>query len=140
MNRTEFLKEIKCIIESEVGCTTKTTPKKGEGFVPYNRFNIKWGQMDADLRKNHIRLVFDLKPGFLSVEEFSERTGLPITPPGRISTGYRFTKAKNTPGHDQLIIFLEDNYLVEKPDALNEIFLYTKEFTLQSSFKTQSSS
>lgn len=139
MNRTVFLKELKCIIESEAGCTSKTTPKKGEGFVPYNRFNIKWGQVDADSGKNHIRLVFDLKPGSLSEEEFYKRTGLPITPSRKISTGYRFKKAGDAQGHDQLILFLEDSYLAEEPDTLNEIFLYAKEFTLQSSFKSQGS-
>ena len=44
MNRTEFLIELKRILESEEGCNTKTTPNKGEGFVPYNRYGIKWGQ------------------------------------------------------------------------------------------------
>jgi len=32
-------------MESGEGCKTMTTSKKGEGFVPYNYFNIKWGQV-----------------------------------------------------------------------------------------------
>ncbi|SOC19500.1 hypothetical protein SAMN05880501_1118 [Ureibacillus xyleni] len=139
MNRTQFLLKLKGILESEQGCTTKTTPKKGEGFVPYNRFNIKWGQVDADDSKNHIRLVFDLKPGSLYEEMFSQKTGLIITPPGKISTGYRFTKVKEQGGHDQLIIFLEDSFISSQPEQLAEILTFVKEFVGQSSFKSQAS-
>ena len=126
MNRTEFLKELKRIMESEDGCTTKTTPKKGLGFVPYNRYGIKWGQVDAE--KKHVRLVFDLNPGSLLEESLQERTGLSITPQRKLSTGYRFSKTESGVGHDQLILFLEDDFLKVQTTALNEILMYAKEF------------
>ncbi|WAA12830.1 hypothetical protein [Fervidibacillus halotolerans] len=137
MNRSEFLQKLKGILESEEGCTTKTTPKKGEGFVPYNRFNIKWGQVDAN--KRYIRLVFDLKPGTLSEETFAEKTGLTITPPRRIITGYRLTRSQDKDGHDMLIIFLEDSFIENETDKVQAILSYAKEFVEQSSFKTKAS-
>lgn len=124
-------------MNSAEGCTTKTTPKKGEGFVPYNRFGIKWGQIDAE--NEHVRLVFDLKPGSLSEKRFRDRTGLTITPFRKLSTGYRFTKTEVEKDHDQLILFLEDVFLEEQIDTLNEIFMFTQEFVAQSSFKSQPS-
>ncbi|WP_409271509.1 hypothetical protein V1499_18535 [Neobacillus sp. SCS-31] len=124
------------ILVSEEGCTIKTTPKKGEGFVPYNRFDIKWGQVDAN-NKNYIRLVFDLKPGSLSEKEFIERTGLTGTPPRKIKTGYRLNRTHDKTGHDQLIIFLEDFFLENQIDKLQEILSYIKQFVAQSSFKFQ---
>lgn len=135
MNRSKFLKKLKQILESEEGCTTKTTPKKGEGFVPYNRFNIKWGQVDAD-KENHLRLVFDLKPGTFVERNFTEKTGLNITPPRKIKTGYRLNRNDEL---DQLIIFLEDTFIENQLEAIEVIFDFAKEFVAQSSFKTTSS-
>lgn len=139
MGRLEFLKKLKEILGSGEGCTTKTTPKKGDGFVPYNYFNIKWGQVDADVEKNHIRLVFDLKQGYLSEANFRERTGLSVTPLRKITTGYRFTKTVDKHLHDQLIMFLEDDYLRVQTDKLNEILLCIQEFVSQSKFKSKPS-
>jgi len=124
-------------MKSEEGCTTKTTAKKGEGFVPYNRHGIKWGQIDT--KENHFRLVFDLKSGSLSERRFNDRTGLSITPPRKLLTGYRYTVSNDDKGHDQLILFLKDAFLTEETETLNDILIYAKEFVAQSGFKSQPS-
>ncbi|MEH7249501.1 hypothetical protein V7114_22295 [Neobacillus niacini] len=36
MERTEFVRKLKIIINDKRSCYTKSTEKKGEGFVPYN--------------------------------------------------------------------------------------------------------
>ncbi|MCG7344809.1 hypothetical protein MHZ92_11745 [Sporosarcina sp. ACRSL] len=138
MNRSKFLLELKEIMRSEEGCTTKTTVKKKEGFVPYNRHGIKWGQVDANNEK-HVRVVFDLSPGFLDEKEFAHNTGLSVTPPRKITTGYRFTKKYKVDGHDQLILFLEDSFLEGDGNVVQAVFDYAKEFTATSGFKAHPS-
>ena len=138
MNRSKFLLELKEIMRSAEGCTTKTTVQKKEGFVPYNRHGIKWGQVDANA-DNHVRVVFDLSPGFLDEKEFAQNTGLSVTPPRKITTGYRFTKKYKVDGHDQLIVFLEDSFLEEDRTGVQAVFDYAKKFAAASSFKAHPS-
>ncbi|MBM7679873.1 hypothetical protein JOD43_000032 [Pullulanibacillus pueri] len=52
---------------------TINSRQKGEEFVPYNKNGIKGGLVDAKDGKNHISLVFNLKPGTFYDEGFREK-------------------------------------------------------------------
>lgn len=136
MDRNTFLNEIKIIIENEAGCMVKTTPKKKDGFVPYNRHGIKWGQVDTGSEK-YIRLVFDLKPHSLEEGKFLTDTKLKTVPKGKIVSGYRYTLTEKANGHDQLIVFLEDLFLEEFPEEVEELKRYIQTFVEESGFKSQ---
>lgn len=136
MDRKTFLNEIRAIIENEAGCKVKTTPKKKDGFVPYNRHGIKWGQVDTGSKK-YIRLVFDLKPTSFEEAEFSKDTKLKPVPKGKIVSGYRYTLTEKDNGHDQLIAFLEDSFLEEYPDEIEKLKRYIQTFVEESGFKSE---
>lgn len=138
MERIEFLLELKRVIESKDGCYIKTTPKKGYGFVPYNRHGIKCGQVDAD-NPTRIRIVFDWKPGSFDLEAFVNETGLEEVPRRKWVTGYRFTEAKEANDLDQLIVFLEEDFIANNKTVSGMILTTWSSFIEQSEFKTQSS-
>lgn len=45
MVKIEFVHKLKSIIDDKGSCYTKTTEKKGEGFIPYNVHDMKWGRL-----------------------------------------------------------------------------------------------
>lgn len=138
MNRSEFLSELKSSLCSGEGCRTITTAEKKEGFTLRNRHDIKWGQVDANGIR-YVRVVIDLVPGFLDESSFAKNTGLTITPPHKVKTGYRYTKKYKKDGHDQLILFLEDSFFERKEQERQAVFTYAESFSEASHFKTHAS-
>ncbi len=55
MERTEFVRKLKSVIDDKGDCYTKTTEKKGEGFVLYNLHDVKWGQVDVEKHQDKSR-------------------------------------------------------------------------------------
>jgi hypothetical protein len=109
MNISLIANDIKRAILEMEGCSTDTTPKKGDGFVPYNRFGLKWGQVDVD--EKSIRIVLDLFPGRYSLEELSSQLYIPLKAKGRRGKGmYMKTTDKTAPHFDALVILLTQDY------------------------------
>lgn len=138
MNRSEFLLQLKEAFTSGEGCTTKTTPKKGEGYIPYNRHTIKWGQVDADQR-GVIRIVIDLSSLSFDEEAFARKTGLSVRPPRKSTVGYRYTAAESPGKHDQLILHLSDSFIETHAEEVEAILRFTRESAAQSGFKSKAS-
>lgn len=138
MNRSEFLLQLKDALISGEGCTTKTTPKKGEGYIPYNRHGIKWGQVDADKPKI-IRVVLDLKALSFEEIEFARKTRLTVRPPRKSTVGYRYAAASAPGKHDQLILYLSDSFIEKHTEEVQVILDYAKDYAFQSSFKSSPS-
>ena len=67
MDKIDYVRKLKSIIEEKGGCYTKTTEKKGEGFVPYNIHDVKWGSY---VEPSRIRVVIDLYPYKYREEDF----------------------------------------------------------------------
>ncbi|WP_438317261.1 hypothetical protein [Sporosarcina sp. FA9] len=80
-----------------------------------------------------------MAPGYLDEKMFSSKTGLLVTPPRKINTGYRFTKKHKADGHDQLILFLEDSFFENDKSGMQAIFDYASEFAAASGFKSHAS-
>ncbi|MDQ0257844.1 hypothetical protein J2S74_005307 [Evansella vedderi] len=110
MTFDELASRLKEEIESVSGCYTKTTPKKGSGFTPYNVLDIKWGQVDVT--DSRVRVVLDLYPGRYELEELVKRLQIPEKRKGARQTGM-FIKPteKAVPSYDALEISLILNIL-----------------------------
>lgn len=143
MIRMDFVKiarEIKRVLENVDGCSTKTTPKKGEGFVPYNRFNLKWGQVDV--AENKVRIVLDLFPKRYFIEDLTNILSIPIKKKGDWKTGMFIKPTENsTPYFDALEISLYEDYF--KPfnkQHFSNLLEFIEKAAEESSFKNKSTS
>ncbi|WP_226619886.1 hypothetical protein [Cytobacillus firmus] len=127
---------IKSIIESIEGCYTTTTEKKGLGFVPKNKWNIKWGQIDVNDQK--IRIVLDTMPGKYTRELIENILDIPEKHKGSKKTGYFIKKTdKSIPFYDAIEISIYHDY--QKNIPTKELLEFIKTCARESSFKTKAS-
>lgn len=110
MDITNLSCMIRSAIQSVAGCYITTTDKKKLGFVPKNKWDIKWGQVDVNETK--IRIVIDTIPGKYTEEEIRENIELPLRLKGSRTTGFLIKKTNNSaPSHDAIEISIYKNYL-----------------------------
>lgn len=140
MNITQIARQIKSIIEKTNGCTIKTTPKKGEGFVPYNRFNLKWGQVDVSPKK--IRIVLDLYPRRYTIIDLEKDLSLPAKNKGDGKTGMFLKQTeKDIPHFDALEISLYQDFCeTYNPQQYEKLLDFIGKAAAESSFKSRSTS
>lgn len=138
MEYTQIAGQIKSAIEGTNGCYTKTTIKKGAGFVPYNRYGLKWGQVDVS--ESRIRIVLDLYPQRYSISRLSEQLDIPIKRKGERKTGM-FIKVtdKPSPSYDALEISLYAEYVFShSQEKFNKLLEFIRRAAEESVFKSQS--
>jgi hypothetical protein len=140
MDFTQIARQIKSVIENNNGCTIKTTPKKGAGFVPYNRFNIKWGQVDVCPKR--VRVVLDIYPSRYTIIELEKDLSLPAKNKGDGKTGM-FIKPteKDVPHFDALEISLYQDYCESfNLQQFEKLLDFIGKVAAESSFKSRSTS
>ena len=136
MDCITFVRELKRTIEEHGNCYTQTTLKKGEGFVPYNAFNVKWGQVDVEV--NRIRVVIDVYPGQYDEKGLSGLLALNTKAKRKRNTGFYFEKTEETepPFHDVVVISLYDDFFESKTYQPTKLLDFMLKATSEASFKT----
>jgi hypothetical protein len=136
MERTEFVRKLKIIFNDKGSCYTKSTEKKGEGFVPYNVHDVKWGQVDVE--KSRIRVVIDLYPGKYSEEDIEQQLGLSLKEKHKRITGFHFAKTDeiNPPFHDAVMISLYNDYFENDDYDYSNLLNFMSNTADEAYFKT----
>lgn len=136
MDRITFVRKLKRVIEEHGNCYTQTTFKKGEGFVPYNVFNVKWGQVDVEEKR--IRVVIDLYPGQYDEKGLSDLLALSTKAKRKRNTGFYFekTEEREAPFHDVVFISLYDDFFESKTYQPSKLLSFMVKATSEASFKT----
>jgi hypothetical protein len=139
LDRLDLVQTLKSSIENTHGCSTKSTPKKGAGFVLYNRHGIKWGQIDvADSR---IHIVLDLYPKRYVISKLSISLGIPLKVKNERKTGM-FMKLTDgsPPNYDALEISLYNDYFLTISSLLlDQLIQFIVLISEESQFKTRPS-
>lgn len=140
MDIIQVARQIKTVIENTNGCTIKTNPKKGEGFVPYNRFNLKWGQVDVSPKR--IRIVLDLYPRRYTIMDLEKELSLPAKNKGNGKTGMFMKQTeKDIPHFDALEISLYQDFCESFNSQQYEKLLdFIGKVAAESPFKSKSTS
>jgi hypothetical protein len=140
MDTKSLSKIINSAINEVEGCYTTTTLKKQCGFIPKNRWNLKWGQVDVDAGK--IRIVLDTFPGKYKEDIVKNIIHLPIKQKGSRVTGFLIKRnIKQPPQHDVIEISIYEKDMETSQDkVLKGLLDLVNECAKDSSFKTKSSS
>lgn len=136
MDKIDYVRKLKSIIEEKGTCYIKTTEKKGEGFVPYNIHDIKWGQVDVEPSK--IRVVIDLYPYKYSVEDLKDFLGIALKEMRKRITGFYFEKTEETepPFHDVLTISLYNDFFQSNKYIQTKLLEFIDRAAIEATFKT----
>lgn len=136
MERIEFVRKLKRKIEDSGSCYTKTTEKKGEGFVPFNVHEVKFGQVDVE--ESRIRIVVDLYPGKYSEADLQQQLGLVLKEKRKRITGFYFEKTDETypPFHDVVVLSLYNDYFKNQNNDTSKLLNFVCKASDEASFKT----
>lgn len=136
MDRIEFVRKLKYFIDQNESCFIKTTKKKGEGFVPYNLHDVKWGQVDVG--NSRIRVVIDLYPGKYSEEDLEQQLGLSLKEKLKRITGFYFAKTDeiDPPFHDAVVISLYNDYFENDGYDFSKLLKFISKTSEEAHFKT----